>query len=188
MIAPSGPVLARRAAFAATMALLIVPNLSHLHPDHYRDVDLHSGRRNKSPTRGIEVTSRAEYRPRWMLDVAPYRPDPVTIVSGDAEVQTTDRAPQPPWSGMIHAQASSASGNVHCLVPQAGGCASTDVHVPAWPADRTGLIRFDATAGDHRVSSYLTRGSPPVWIGRPDQPAGALCILIAAAVIRPRRP
>jgi hypothetical protein len=135
-------------------------------------------------TRGIEVTSRAEYRPRWMLDVAPYRPDPVTIVSGDAEVQTTERSPLA-WSGMLRARAPSTAEMSIGYFP--GWRVRVDgKYVPAWPADRTGLIRFDATAGDHRVNIDFTRVAR-VWTGDLISLL-ALCILIAAAVIRPRRP
>ena len=59
IIAPIGPVLKQRAAFAGAMILLIAPNLSHLQPDHYRDVDLAFWTPQQIAERGIEVTSLA---------------------------------------------------------------------------------------------------------------------------------
>jgi hypothetical protein len=178
IIAPLGPALKRRAAFSGVMMLLIAPNLSHLQPEHFREADLNFWTPQEIARRGIEVTSRAEYRPRWMLDLPAFRNEPIQIVSGEATVQQTGRSTIV-WSGTIHASTPATAEMSIAYFP--GWRVRIDgADVPAWPADRTGLIRFQISAGDHRVEVAWTRVAK-IWAGDVISLL-ALCILIAAAV------
>lgn len=183
IIAALGPSLKRGAAFAGVMALLILPNLSHMQPDHYREVDLSFWTPQQIAMRNVEVTSRAEYRPRWMLEVPSYRPDAIQIISGEANVQQIARSVAS-WSGTVLAKTQATAEMSISYFP--GWRVRIDgADVPSWPADRTGLIRFQIPAGDHRVDVVWTRVAK-VWAGDLIS-LFALCLLIAAAVIPARR-
>ena len=56
----------RAAGMAAALALLIVPNLSHLHSKQLVDVDLNFWTPEQLSLRGFETTTMAEVTPRWM--------------------------------------------------------------------------------------------------------------------------
>ncbi len=183
IIAALGPSLKKGAMFAGVMALLILPNLSHLQPDHYRDTDLSFWTPQQIAMRNVEVTSRAEYRPRWMQDVPPYRPDAIQIISGDASVQQTARSVTS-WSGTVHAK-SQATAEMSIAYFPGWRVLIDGTEVPAWPADRTGLIRLQIPAGDHHVDIAWGR-VPTVWAGDLISLL-ALCILIGTAVFPARR-
>ena len=178
IIAALGPAMKRRAAFAGAMVLLIAPNLSHLQPEDYREVDLNFWTPLEIAQRGIEVTSRGEYRPRWMLDLPPYRTEPAQIIYGDATVRQTARSPVH-WSGVIQAKTPAEVEMSIAYFPD-WRVRIDGADIPAWPADRTGLIRFQTPAGDHGVEVVWTR-VPMVWTGDIVSLL-ALCILVTAAV------
>jgi len=167
----------RRMWFSAAMVLLLVPNFSHLHAGHYRDIDLKSWTPQQIAQHGIAVTSYEEYRPVWMQQTPGYRPLPV-IVSGAAMIRQTGRSPVS-WSGAIHAATPATAEMSLAYFP----CWSVRVdgqEIPAFPADRSGLLRFEVPAGDHTVSIVWTR-SGVMWLGD-GLSALALCLLIALAV------
>ena len=164
--------------FTLAMVLLIVPNVSHLQAGHYRNIDSSNWTPQQIAQRGIEVTSFAEYRPVWMQDVPPYRQRPVEFVSGYADAQQTGRSPAS-WSGIIHAQ-TPATAEMYIAYFPCWHVLIDGKEVPARPADRTGLIRFDVPPGDHQVAVVWTRNTV-VWIADLFS-ALALCFLIAAAV------
>lgn len=163
--------------FSAAMVLLIVPNLSHLQAGHYRNIDSTSWTPEQIAVHGIEVTSFAEYRTRWMQDVPPYRPQPVTV-AGAAQIQQTGRSPIF-WSGAIKAFTPATVELSLAYFPT--WRVLLDGHeIPAVPADRTGLMRFQVPAGDHQIAVLWTRNGV-MWFADALS-ALALCILIALAV------
>ncbi|HEX6894262.1 MAG TPA: glycosyltransferase family 39 protein, partial [Bryobacteraceae bacterium] len=188
LVAPLGPVLAslRRwgmVGFAGVLALLIVPNVSHYQPKGFRDLDLSFWTPQQIATRGIEVTTAAEYVPRWVKVWPAYDPRPARILNGDVVVQEVRRAPTS-WS--VHIQTKS------------GGTAEMPISwFPGWevrvdgkivetqPADPTGLIRFQVPAGDHVLQAAWTR-TPARWLGD----GLTLLSLVALAIVatRSRRP
>ena len=173
----------RAMLFTVAMALLIVPNFSHMHPDHYRNIDSKDWTAEQIAQRGLEVTTFAEYRTMWMKDVPPFRSQPVTIVSGTAQVQQNGRAPTF-WSGTIRALSPATAEMWLAYFP----CWRVTVdgkEVAARPADRTGLMRFDLSPGNHEVSVFWTR-TPVMWVGD-GLSALALCVLIALAVPEKKR-
>src|SRR5204863_3691439 len=96
LVAPLGRLLStvprwRAAGMAAAMALLVVPNLSHLHSKQLTDVDLSFWTPQQLALRGFETTTMGEVTPRWIAQGAthglpPYNPVAATVRSGDAEI------------------------------------------------------------------------------------------------------
>ena len=85
------------------MALLIVPNLSHLHSKQSVDVDLTFWTPQQLSMRGFETTTMAEATPRWMTGLPSYTPVAATVLSGDAEIRRPGRAPFS-WSSPVTAK------------------------------------------------------------------------------------
>jgi Dolichyl-phosphate-mannose-protein mannosyltransferase len=169
--------------FGAAMALLIVPNLSHMQAGHYRNIDSKSWTAQQIAQRGIEVTSFAEYRTMWMKDVPPYRLQAVTLVSGAGEVQQTRRSPLF-WSGAIHA-VSPVTAEMWLAYFPCWRVLVDGKEVAARPADKTGLLRFDVPPGEHRITVSWTRNGV-MWVGD-GLSALALCILIALTAPEQKR-
>jgi hypothetical protein len=182
-----GPMIAtlekhRTAAIAAAMAALIVPNLSHLHPREFVDVDPSFWTPHEIASRGLEPSSLGEYRPRWAMVPPPAQPRPAEIVSGYATIQQTSGGPTS-WSGVITAATPSTPQMPLAYFPE-WQVRLDDAPVRAWPSDHTGLIQFEVPAGAHRVSVMCTR-TPVLWFA---DGASALALLILALVgIVPRR-
>jgi hypothetical protein len=166
LVAPLGPVLAslghwRNAGFAAAMALLIVPNLPHNQPKQFRDVDLALWTPQQLALRGIEVTTAAEYVPRWMEAWPAYDPRPARMITGQAEIRQDARTPVS-WAGRFQTQGAGAAEMPIAFFP--GWEVRVDgLPVPVEPARPTGLIRFQVPAGEHRVVALWTRTPPRLW-------------------------
>jgi hypothetical protein len=166
LVAPLGPVLAslgrwRTAGFAAAMALLIVPNLPHNQPKQFRDVDLALWTPPQLALRGIEVTTAAEYAPRWMEAWPDYDARPARMITGQAKIQQDARTPVS-WSGRFQAQGAGTAEMALAFFP--GWEVRVDgLPVPVEPAKPTGLIRFQIPAGEHRVEARWTRTPPRLW-------------------------
>ncbi len=166
VVAALGPMIEsmrrwRMAAFAGAMALLIVPNLSHLHPREFRDIDLTFWSPKEIATRGIEVASLGEYRPRWMKSWPTYDPRAGEIVSGYAQIRQTGRDPQL-WAGVIKAQSPAVVEMSMAYFP--GWRVKID-NAPneSWPSEPTGLIRFAVSPGEHPVAIVWTRTTALWW-------------------------
>ncbi|MBZ5605456.1 MAG: YfhO family protein [Acidobacteriia bacterium] len=168
----------RRAAFSAAMILLIVPNLAHFRPDHYRDIDPQFWSPHQIAERGIEVTSFSEYRPAPMQNIPPFDPRPGEIVAGNASIEQTGKSPEF-WAGVIHAQ-TPATAELNLAWFPAWELRIDDRPAVSRAAGNTGLMRFEVPQGDHRVAVRFTR-TRPMWIADLVSLL-ALCLLIASAV------
>jgi hypothetical protein len=159
LIAPLGRLLplapCRRAAgMTAAMALLIVPNLSHLHSKQAVDVDLVFWTPEQLSVRGFETTTMAEVTPRWMVGLPAYTPVAATVVSGDAEIRQPSRTPFS-WSSPVRAKVSSAIEMNTAWFP--GWEVRVDGQpVPAGPG-ASGLITFQVPWGEHIVDVQYAR-------------------------------
>ena len=164
--------------------LLIVPNLSHLHPVRALDIDAALWTPQQIAERGIEVTSFGEYRPRWMQDVPQYDPRPAEMIYGDAKYQQTGKGPTW-WNASFDA---SGPAGVQVNTAWFPGWKLRIDGMPAntWPADRTGLIRFEIPSGHHLATLAWTR-TPALWAADMISLL-ALAIPILAAIRRPRLP
>jgi hypothetical protein len=147
----------RRLALAAAMALLILPNLQHIAPAGYQAVDLRQWTPEQIAQRGISVTTRNEYEPRW-AELAVPRNDSVRVVAGWAQGELLRQSPTY-WSGPVQAASESTIEISTFFFP--GWEARIDGRqVPLEAAQDSGLIRLKVPAGEHRLD--LIFGRTPV--------------------------
>lgn len=178
LVAALGPVIEtlkkwRLPAFAGALALLILPNLSHLHPGSTLDIDPSLWSPDDIAQSGIEATSLGEYRPRWMQDWPAYDPRPAEVVGGYASYRQTGRTPVS-WAAAVDAGTPATLQLSTAYFP--GWRVRVDgAPVKTWPSDGVGLIRFDVPPGHHLVIADFTR-TPALW-------AADLISLLAFAVL-----
>jgi hypothetical protein len=167
----------RAALFASAMALLIVPNLSHLAPRGSRDVDLTQWTPHQIAVRGIEMTTALEYTPRWAEVRPPYSAHIATVLDGDADVQQTRRTPIS-WSAQVAAHRPSAIQLAISYFP--GWRVSVDgAEVQVKPMASTGQIRFDVPQGDHLVEVEWSR-TGLLWLADGISLAALMALLLLA--------
>jgi hypothetical protein len=165
LVAAVGPLIDsagkwKRLALAAALALLIVPNLSHLHPASAMNIDPALWTPQQIAQRGIEVSSFGEYRPRWMQDWPQYDARPAEIVSGGASYQQTGKGPT--WWNASFEAASPATVQINTAWFPGWKLRIDGVPANIWPADRSGLICFEIPAGRHLARLDWTR-TPALW-------------------------
>jgi hypothetical protein len=183
LVAAIGPVLDsfrkwRGAAFAVAMALLIVPNLSHMRGPRTADVDLAFWTPHELAVRGFETTTMGEVTPRWVAAVPPYDPAAARVTSGDAQVREFTRAPFS-WSGEVKANTESRLLMSFAYFP--GWTARVDGRLVApGPAPGSGLIEFAVPAGQHEVDVSFGRSAAR----RLGEALSFLALLVLASVAR----
>lgn len=151
----------RRWAMAGVMVLLIVPNLSHLHPQRFEDVDLSFWTPQQIAARRLESTTWGEYRPRWMLNWPDYNSSGAQVISGTAAIVKGEETPVR-WSGLINASSPSTVQVWRAYFP--GWQLRIDGTLAALGLDAaTGLIRFQIPAGEHQVT-LAWRRTGFLWI------------------------
>jgi hypothetical protein len=140
-------------AFACAMALLILPNLTHLAPAGYQDLDRRLWTPDYLARSGFETTTSGELRPKWMQTLPPFAGQRLRLVSGEGEIRGLD--------ARVHqaATAELATAYFPGWEVRVDGAAAA-----IWPAESTGLIRFAIPAGDHTVTAEWKRTSPR-WAG-----------------------
>ena len=148
----------RAAGLAAALALLIAPNLGHMHTKQPWDVDLAFWTPEQLSIRGFETTSAGECTPKWMVAAPKYTPAAATVLSGDAEIQSSARVPLH-WTSGIKARTPATIEMRTAYFP--GWQVRVDGRpVDAGPGPLTGLITFQVPAGDHTVEVYYGRTTP----------------------------
>lgn len=164
LIAPLGQLLSsvprwRAAGMTSAMALLIVPNLSHLHSKQLVDVDLSFWTPRQLSLRGYESATMAELTPRW-IGQAPqglpfYTPLAATVLAGDAQILSPGRTPLY-WSSLVKAKSASTIEMKTAWFP--GWEVRVDGQpVPAGPGPTSGLISFQVPPGPHTVQVHYGR-------------------------------
>jgi len=139
----------RAVGMTAAMALLILPNLSHLHPRQFVDVDLSFWTPQRLSLRGFESTTMAEVTPRWITGLPAYTPVAATVLSGDADIRQPGRTPFR-WSSMVKSSVSSTIEMKTAWFP--GWEVRVDGQtIRAGPGMPSGLITFELPPGDHVV-------------------------------------
>jgi hypothetical protein len=188
-IAAVGPVIEhlprwRNAAFAAALALLIVPNLIHNQPQRWQDVDLSFWTPHQIAARGLEVTTASEYAPKWVTLWPPFDFRPVRAVSAEVQFQEGRRSPVS-WSGQVRTVT-----QVEVEMPIAwfpGWEVRVDSRpVTIKPVAGTDLIRFQLPPGTHQVEAAWTR-TPIRWIGDGISLLGLLVLGGAGFLSLPRK-
>ncbi|HXB71736.1 MAG TPA: glycosyltransferase family 39 protein [Candidatus Acidoferrales bacterium] len=148
----------RTAGTAAAMALLIVPNLAHLHTRAAVDVDLYYWTPEQLSLRGFETTTMGEVSPKWMVGLPAYMPVAAKVLAGDAEIQSPARAPLF-WTSKVAAKVASTVEMTTAWFP--GWEARVDGRaVDAGPGVPSGLITFQVPAGEHTVQVSYGRTTP----------------------------
>jgi uncharacterized membrane protein len=147
----------RTAIITGAMALLIVPNLSHLRPPRIADPDLHFWTPQQLSIRGYESTTMGEVTPRWIAGVPPYIPIAATVLTGDAEILRQERTPFA-WTSPVVAKSPSNIEMRTAWFP--GWEVRVDGHtIPAGPGTPSGLITIEVPAGEHTVEVRYGRTS-----------------------------
>jgi hypothetical protein len=148
-----GPVIERLGrwrwpAFVAAMTIAVVPNLYHLAPGAYRDLDAHLWTPGYLAISGFETTTSGELRPKWMREAPPY-PLEARIVAGEGAIR----------SDSVHIRTPARIELPVAYFP--GWEVKVDgVKTAIYPGPKTGLIRFAVNPGDHRIEMQWTRTAP----------------------------
>lgn len=149
-------------AFAAAMALLIVPNLPHLQPGSTAEVDTAFYTPHELAFHGFETTTMGEMTPRWMAAVPGYTPAAAVVAAGDAQVRDLSRTPFS-YQGQVTARTESRIRLSTAWFP--GWTVRIDGHpAEAGPAPTTGLVEFLVPAGTHQMDLNFGR-SPARRLG-----------------------
>jgi len=189
LVAPLGRLLVsvprwRTLGMAAAMALLIVPNLSHLRPGKVANVDLTFWTPLRLAVSGFETTTMSEVTPRWMPNLPAYMPMAAKVVSGSAAIRRLDRTPFS-WSSPVSAKAASTIEMQTAWFP--GWEVRVDGQpVAAGPGASSGLITFQVPEGEHLVEAEYRRTpleTGAAWLS-------ILSLIVALLLARPvkRRP
>ena len=187
LVGSIGPRIARLArwravVFAGAMALLIVPNLPHLRPREFVDVDLSFWTPQQIASRGIEAIQPGGIQAA--LDAGPAggaNLRPAEIVSGNAQIEQTSRTPVS-WSGVVTAKTPVTAQLSLAYFPE-WRIQVDDMPVQSRPSDNVGLIRFDVPPGTHRVNIAWTRTAVS-WIG---DAVSLVALLLFAFLVLPGR-
>src|SRR5207302_155526 len=92
--------LSRGAGLAIALGLLIAPNLSHIGPERYYHLSPGDWEPEQIARRGVSVTTREEYEPRWVQARPQYMAEKFRAVSGDARFSAVVTNPDS-WSAHI---------------------------------------------------------------------------------------
>lgn len=141
--------------FALALALLIVPNLPHLHPAQFRAVDLEFWTPAQIAIRHIGADTADEYRPRWL------QPTAFSLSPSLPALQQARSTPEL-WTGVANAGNESQVEIPIAFFP--GWQVRVDGRaVPVEPSP-TGLLRIRVPAGQHHLAAQWT-GNVPCRIG-----------------------
>ena len=172
----------RGAAFAAALALLVIPNLSHLHAGSTNEVDPAFWTPAEIARTGFETTTLGELTPRWMTVTPAFDPRDAVVAAGAAQIKPLERTPFI-WKGDVDAQAPSTIQMRIAYFP--GWVVSLDgQQVPGEPSTPNGLLTFRVPPGTHRVEVR--------WENTPPRLAGNAISLLSLAILlaglwRPRQ-
>lgn len=150
----------RGAAFAAAMALLVIPNLSHLHAGAIDEVDAAYWTPAELARTGFETTTLGELTPRWMKTAPAFDPRTAVVAAGIAQIKPLERTPFF-WSGEIDAQSPAAIQMRIAYFP------GWNVRLDGQPTDCApsvpgGLLTFRVPAGTHRAQVRWENTAPRI--------------------------
>jgi uncharacterized membrane protein len=177
LVAGLGPALSslrrhRGLAFAAALALLIVPNLTHLQPGRTAEVDPAFWTPQRLAQTGFETTTMREITPRWMETVPPYNPKAAEVAAGDAQIRNDRREPFR-YSAQIVARSESRIRVSKAWFP------GWTLRIDGLPAEAgpsaDGMVEFTLPAGTYGIELAFGR-SPARHLGE------SISLLAAAAM------
>lgn len=141
----------QRAGFSIALALLIFPNLAHLAPPEYHQVNPLAWTPDQIASRGVGVTTRREYEPRWLQAPLPVPGgrETVRVLSGKATIHLVRRDPGR-FSFLAIGQQESRVEIPVAFFP--GWQARVgDTEVPPEVSAENGLIQLSLPAGENEV-------------------------------------
>ncbi len=148
----------RGMAFAAALALLVTPNLAHLHAGSTSEVDPAFWTPIELARTGFETTTLGELTPRWMTKTPPFDPQVAVTTTGIAQIKPLETTPFL-WRGQVEAQTPSVMRMRIAYFP--GWTVLLDgQQVEAGPAPISGLLTFQVPPGAHRVEVRWENTSP----------------------------
>jgi hypothetical protein len=163
LVAPLGVWISQRVSnkavwIAAALAFLVLPNVAHIRPEGLHDVEIAQWQPEEIARRGIAVTTRREYEPRWMSARPPFREALFTVVTGDAEILNPSRTPTR-ISATVDASRDSRIELRNAFFPGWTAFVNRGV-APIGIAEGTGLIRVQVPRGRNEVVVAFRRTWP----------------------------
>jgi hypothetical protein len=148
----------RTAALFASLALLILPNLSHLAPPRVGEADLALWTPDQIAASGYESTTTGEVTPRWMERMPFPNPEPSVFVSGGGRARELSRTPFS-WVGQATVLFRDRVQLAFAYFP--GWDTRVDGRpVEARPSQDSGLIEFEVPEGEHVIEARWGRSAP----------------------------
>lgn len=140
---------------AGALALLILPNLSHARPEYRLEVEPLDWTPAEIARRGIAVTTKREFEPRWVERRTPRTGEAIRVVEGNASATLTRESPER-WTGKVVAETSALLETEWFYFP--GWTVRLDgERAGARPAAGSGLLRFPVPAGDHALELVFSK-------------------------------
>jgi hypothetical protein len=140
--------------FWAGLALLVLPNLSHIGFEKYYPLIASEWTPEAIAMSGIETTANAEFEPRWVQRRFGYSDDKVTVLSGNATVSNIERSPTL-WRMQTNGTAETIIQMRLLYFP--GWAVSIDGKAVAAEVAESGRLKFRVPAGSHRVAVQFRR-------------------------------
>src|SRR5262249_35681138 len=151
--------------FAAAMALLVLPNLPHLAPVGYQDLDMRLMTPEYLARSGVDTTTSRELAPRWMQSLPEVPPPRARVVAGEGTVD----------GGLTAHMRTAGLGELGVAYFSGWEARVDGAPVALEPALAMGLIRVAVPAGEHKLSVEFRR-TGDCW-------AGELISLLALAAM-----
>jgi uncharacterized membrane protein len=137
------------AAFALAMALVVIPNLSHLHPGSTSEVDPAFWTPVELARTGFETTTLGELTPRWMKAAPGFDPRVAVVASGTAQIEPLESTP---FLRSVKVNALTPATIQMRIAYFPGWSVLLDGRsVTAEPSAPSGLLTFRTPSGLHRV-------------------------------------
>lgn len=172
-----------RLTFLAVLALVVVPNVSHVGAERYYTVDLTQFSADAIARRGVLAAILQEYEPLWVETVSDFRDDAVAVLAGSARV-----AAERPTPILLTADVDAETDallELTCFDFPGWQARVDGQRVATERAPRTGMLRVRVPAGEHRVEARFCR-TPVRWVGEGVSLAAALLFVLGLASGRSR--
>jgi len=140
--------------FWAGLALLILPNLSHIGFEKYYPLIASEWTPDAIAKSEIETTANAEFEPRWVQRRAEYSDDNFLVLAGNATISNIERRPAS-WTMQIDAKTETLIELKLLYFP--GWAVSIDGKPEASQIGESGRIQIRVPAGFHRVAVQFRR-------------------------------
>jgi dolichyl-phosphate-mannose-protein mannosyltransferase len=142
--------------FWAALALLVVPNLSHIGFEKYYPLIAAEWTPEAIAMNRIETTANAEFEPRWVQHRADYSENKISTVSGAATVSKVERTPT---SWRMETNSSTEAILQVELLYFPGWTVLVDDTPVATQIDGAGRMQFRVPAGAHHVAVQFRRSA-----------------------------